>query len=102
MRVDDQNVFGDQTIKEKQLSCRACLAPYIINPLNRYKVAWDMALGILYLVCYFLDPVLLVFEFRPLVNRDMNQFQEAVTLILIINMLLTPFTATRKKENILT
>ena len=60
-----------------------------------------MAIGILYLVCYFLDPFILSFDFKPLKIQNMRRFQEAITIIFIVNVLLTPFTAQPKKENIL-
>ena len=40
------------------------LAPYIVDPMNTYKVAWDMFMGFIYLSAYLLDPYSFAFEFR--------------------------------------
>ena len=42
------------------------MAPYIINPMNRYKVTWDLSLGFVYLLSYLVDPYVVAFNYYPL------------------------------------
>ena len=60
MRLEDEN--------RASLSIRERIAPYVINPMNRYKVTWDLTLGILYLAGYLMDPFILALHFSPLEN----------------------------------
>ena len=52
--------------KKQSFSLRERIAPYIIDPKNRYKVAWDLMIGIIYLLSYILDPIAAAFMFEPL------------------------------------
>ena len=52
--------------KKKPKTCRSVVAPYIIDPLNKYKVMWDLAIGLIYLLSFLLDPVVFAFKFEPL------------------------------------
>lgn len=56
------------------LSCKERIAPYIINPYNKYKVMWDLAQGLIYLMSFLLDPIVFAFKFKPLENRQLNRF----------------------------
>ena len=55
-------------IEDKKESCGVMkkIAPYIIDPKNKYKVAWDLAIGIIYLLSYITDPIAFAFKFEPL------------------------------------
>ena len=64
---DEQNPHNDESEeahdpKEKAKSCRERVAPYIINPNNPYKIAWDVLIGVVYLIAYIIDPY--VFSFH--------------------------------------
>lgn len=48
------------------LTLGEAIAPYIINPMNRYKVLWDLSLGHVYLLSFLMDPYTLAFHFEPL------------------------------------
>ena len=82
-------------------SCKERLTPYIINPESRYKVAWDMALGLLYLVLFWMDIYIIAFRFLPLEMPSINSFQRVSNMILVLSMLLIPVTGVPKKETIL-
>ena len=60
----DDNDFEKEIAKTH--SCKESLAPYIINPKNKYKVAWDMCMGFVYLFAYFMDPFIFAFHFYHL------------------------------------
>ena len=47
-------------------SWRERLAPHIINPMNSKKMAWDLIIGLLYAVMYFLEPYIFAFWQRPM------------------------------------
>ena len=55
--------------KKPKQSCKEVIAPYIIDPFNKYKVAWDMLIGMIYLVTLILDPLILAFNFKPLIHE---------------------------------
>ena len=39
-----------------KISCSQRIAPYIIDPNNRYKVIWDITIAGLLLLTFFVDP----------------------------------------------
>ena len=87
----DEDEKKDQKWNEK-------LAFYTILPKNRYKMAWDLMAGMIYLACYFIDPYVITFEFEPLeVHEKLNHLQIIFSFILIIDMVLVPLSATPKK-----
>ena len=51
------------------------------------------------MISYLIDPYIFAFDFRPLINEDLNRFQRIITAILIIDMIVVPLSATFKKEN---
>ena len=63
-------------------------------------MTWDLCVGFIYLMCYFIDPFVLAFQFRPLLSIDTNRIQRALTFILFFNMALIPFSALEKKNTI--
>ena len=38
----------------------------MIDPQNKYKVIWDLCIGLIYLLSFLLDPVVFAFKFEPL------------------------------------
>mgnify|MGYP001038952789 FL=1 len=77
------------------------MAPHVIDPLNKYKVTWDLLIGVIYLISYMLDPVVLAFKFEPLETESIMRFCETVTVFIIIDMFLVPFTAVRKEDDVI-
>lgn len=77
------------------------MAFYTINPKNRYKMAWDLFIGVPYLICYWIDPFVISFNYEPLNNSKLNFLQQILTILLLIDMALVPFSATEKKISIL-
>ena len=47
-------------------TCREIIAPYIIDPLNRYKLTWDLVMGVFYLISYIIDPYIYADHFEVL------------------------------------
>jgi len=45
------------------MTCWERIAPYVIKPNNYMKVFWDIAIGIVYLLCFWLDPFLMGSDF---------------------------------------
>ena len=102
-RLADSHDLGSTTRHIKKLEgekkgCRAKFAPYIIDPMNKYKILWDILMGILYQLAYIIDPVILAFEFRPLLIAGINNYQRAISFIIIIDMLLVPFTGVPRED----
>ena len=88
--------------EKKGSSCSEWVALYTIDPTNFFKMTWDLCIGLVYLICYFLDPFVLAFKYTPLfieTNR-INQLQRALTFILFFNMAIVPFSAIKKKQYI--
>lgn len=88
-----------QEEEKESRGCRAIIAPYIIDPLNKYKMTWDLFIGIIYLISYVLDPIVFAFKFQPLESTNIREFSNVVTYILILDILLVPFTGVAKDDN---
>ena len=80
------------------LSCKERIAPYIIDPLNKYKVMWDVSIGLIYLMSFLLDPIVFAFKFVPLESKIINRFSEFVTYMLVVDILIVPFTGVPKED----
>lgn len=52
--------------EEKAKSFKARIAPYVINPESKFKVAWDVMLSLVYMTCYLMDPYIYAHQFEPL------------------------------------
>lgn len=59
-------IVEEASIDPKSRTCRGYMAPYVIDPMSRWKVLWDFNLGIIYMLAYFSDPLILAFKFKPL------------------------------------
>ena len=66
--------------------------------MNPYKVAWDMIMGVFYLIAISIDPYVFGFHFAPLENKTLNNLQRVLTLIFFFNILLMPMTGVRKED----
>ena len=85
--------------EEEKKGCRAKFAPYIINPSNKYKLAWDLVIAIFLLFSYFMDPLVNSFWFRPYESNVVINIQYFVTCIFLINSIITPFTGIERDDN---
>lgn len=66
-----------------------------------YKVLWDVLMGFIYLICYLIDPYTLAFKFRPFLEKpELNTFSRVLTIMIIFDMILTPFTAIPREESL--
>ena len=64
-------------------------------------MAWDFFIGFIYLFCYIIDPFVVAFHDEPLYNKELNRFQRAMSVFLILNMVQVPFAAQLNKTDIL-
>ena len=55
-----------QVYKTKKVSCKEKIAPYILRPDGRFMIFWSILMGEVYLVCLVLDPLIFVFNLKPL------------------------------------
>ena len=78
--------------KDNARSGRMFIAPYVINPMNRYKVFWDLSLGFVYLVSYLMDPFIFANHFEPLSNDTVVNVQELVTWLMVIDIFISMVT----------
>lgn len=60
--------------------------------MHRYKLAWDLFIGLLYLCSYFIDPYMLAFYHEPYEDRHVQVWNYLIACIFIIDSILTPFT----------
>ena len=95
---NDQSLRVQYPWDKRQLKCKEKIAPYIINPMNKYKIAWDTFMGFIYLFAYITDPFSFAFEFKPLSNRQYQNFTEVIVFIILFDMFLTPFTGIKKVQ----
>ena len=91
----------DEKEKEKKppLVWYESLAFYIIDPVHRYKLMWDSAIGLLFLSAFVLDPVIYAFHNVHLENETINQYMTAISIIFVIDICLVPFTGIDKNKN---
>lgn len=53
---------------------------------------WDIQMGLWYLLAYIIDPLVIAFFFKPLEYKAINNFQKMISIIIIFDMILVPFT----------
>lgn len=100
-RFDFSKEDFEEEKKSRWKDCRVFIAPYLIHPKNKYKVIWDAFIGFVYLTCFFADPYNAAFSYRNLEERSASQFNFALTFILIVDIILVPFSSTLKKDNVI-
>lgn len=83
----------------EKFSLKEKIAPYIINPRNKYKILWDSMMGFLYWMTFFLDPYIFAFLFVPLENRNINFFQKSLTFVIFLDMILEIFTGIPREDS---
>ena len=63
-------------------------------------MTWTIIRGILYLLCFFIDPLVYALKFEPVIDYpNFNRFQYALTFLLVFDMALEPFFTTLKTTN---
>ena len=67
----------------------------IINPEKTMKIAWDIYISGIYFWSFLFDPYIWAFHFFPLMNNHVNNFQILITFSLVINIIVTFFTAVK-------
>lgn len=73
-----------------------------MKPNSYQKVIWDIFIGVVYLMCFWLDPFCLGTAFRIYEEfPNLNSFQRWLTILLVIDMAMVPMTAMLKKESIM-
>ena len=51
------------------------IASLTLSPKNIYRMTWTTIRGILYLLCFFIDPLVYALKFEPVVrNASFNRF----------------------------
>ena len=61
-----------------------------------------MCMGLFYLIVYFMDPLIFAFHFYHLSYIFVRQFGNVITFLLILNMLIKPFTGVTKEAKLVT
>lgn len=75
-----------------KLSCLERIAFKIIEPQSRYKIAWDMLLSIVYLICFAVDSLVFAFRFTLLDSRFLRGLIYVNLIFVILNILVTLMT----------
>ena len=57
-----------------------------------------MAIGIIYLISFILDPVVLAFKFKPIETESLHRFSELVTYFIVLDIIIVFFTGVPKDE----
>lgn len=73
----------------------------MLDPRNRYKVAWDVFMGFVYLVSYVMDPLIVAFLLKPLTEKSINIMTITLTFIILFNMLLKPIMGVEKDNDLI-
>ena len=59
---------------------------------------WDVSIGLIYLMSFLLDPIVFAFKFVPLENKIINRFSQFVTYMIVVDILIVPFTGVPKED----
>ena len=73
----------------------------MLDPRNRYKVAWDVFMGFVYLLSYVMDPLIVAFLLKPLTEKSINIMTITLTFIILFNMLLKPIMGVEKDNDLI-
>lgn len=71
----------------------------MLDPKNRYKVAWDVFMGFVFLLSYVMDPLIIAFLLRPLTEKFIYTLTITLTCIILFNMLITPMMGVKKDND---
>lgn len=82
----------------KQSSCVAAFAFYIIDPMNPYRITFEIIMGFVYLLVLFIDPYILAARFHPLEHPFMSNASIVCTILIMLEIFLRPIMG-RKKED---
>ena len=66
---------AEQTMVEniyKRLSCKEKLAPYLLKPDGKKILCWNLLMGFVLSICFVIDPLIFVYELKPLESSDIN------------------------------
>ena len=85
-------------LEKDKKSCSEIIAPYIIDPLNRYKLAWDIIMGGFYFISYIIDPYIIADHFESLEDQKLNRLSFVITCVIVLDMILKIFTAVKKED----
>ena len=73
----------------------------MLDPRNKYKVAWDVFMGFVYLLSYVMDPLIVAFLLKPLTEKSINIMTITLTFIILFNMLLKPIMGVEKDNDLI-
>ena len=85
--------------KLKEKTFKEWMAPYIMKPMSKKKITWDIIIGLIYLLTYLHDPYVLAFLFTPLNDSRQIFFLEFFNAIIVLDML-TNFLTGYPKEDV--
>ena len=73
----------------------------MLDPRNKYKVAWDVFMSFVYLLSFVMDPLIVAFLLKPLTEKSINTLTITITIIILFNMLLTPMMGVKKDNDLI-
>ena len=83
---------------KKKTSCREWFATLVIDPMNRTRIAFEIFMGLIYMICYILDPYIFSLRFKPLQYTGVHVVSETCTVFIILEILLLPFMGIKKED----
>ena len=86
-------------VPKKRKSWKESLARRIIDPLNSYKIMWDIVVGLLFLSAFVMDPLIFAFHVQHLEDARINTYMTAISIVFIIDIIMVPFTGVDKGLN---
>ena len=95
--IDNPIKSNDEEDKKKS-SCVENFAYYIIDPMNPYRISFEIMMGFVYLLVFVIDPYILAARFHPLESPFMRVASIVCTIFIIIEIFLRPVMGTRKEN----
>ena len=83
---------------QRKNSWKENFAFYIIDPMNPYRILYEIFMGLVYLDVLVIDPYLLALRFSPLEVPFLANFSIVSTVLIIIEILLRPMMGIKKEH----
>jgi hypothetical protein len=66
---------------------------YSLDPGNKYKLMWDVMMNSIYVMSFFIMPLVIAFQLEPLTVQSFKDFELFVDFMMLIDIFLTFVTA---------
>lgn len=62
---------------------------YSLDPANKYKLMWDLVMNSIYIISFFMMPLVIAFRLEPLDNQAYRDFELFIDFMMVVDIGLT-------------